>query len=88
MDPRKQIVKWGDAETDKTLHGLAIKEQELIRVLSKLPENSDIFRSKRAKLDELVRQRTEIERMLYQKADHKHYIHEKVIDDSKKDNLA
>jgi len=55
MDPRKQMVKWGDAETDKTLHGLALKEQELIRALSKLPEGSDMHRTKRAKLDELVR---------------------------------
>jgi len=65
MEPRKQIVKWGDAETDKTLHGLAVKEQELIRVLSKLTDHSDVFKSKRAKLDELVRQRTEIEKMLF-----------------------
>lgn len=65
MNPGSQMVKWGDAETDKTLHGLALKEQELIRVLSKLPENSELFKSKRAKLDELVRQRTEIEKMLY-----------------------
>lgn len=49
------MVKWGDAETDKTLSGLAIKEQELIRVLSKLPENSEMYRSKKGKLDELVR---------------------------------
>ncbi len=55
MDPRKQMVKWGDAETDKSLHGLALKEQDLIRALSKLPENSDMYKSKRAKLDELVR---------------------------------
>lgn len=88
MDPRKSTVKWGDAETDKTLNSLALKEQELIRTLSKLPENSDMFKTKRAKLDELVRQRSEIERMLYSKADYKNYLHEKVVDDQKKDNLA
>jgi len=49
------MVKWGDAETDRSLHGLALKEQELIRVLSKLPENSEIYRQKRIKLDDLVR---------------------------------
>ena len=25
-DPRKSMVKWGDAETDKSLNGLALKE--------------------------------------------------------------
>ena len=81
MDPRKGFVKWGDAETDKTLNGLAIKEQELIRAISKLPENSDLYRGKKAKLDELVRQRAEIEKMLYSKADYKNYLHEKVVDE-------
>jgi hypothetical protein len=44
MDPRKSLVKWGDAETDKSLHGLALKEQELIRILSKLPEHSEMYK--------------------------------------------
>ena len=88
LDPRKSTVKWGDAETDKSLNGLALKEQELIRVLSKLPENSDLYASKKTKLDELVRQRVELEKMMYSKADYKNYLHEKVVDDQKKDNLA
>jgi len=50
-------------------------------VLSKLPENSEMFKTKRAKLDELVRHRTEIEKMMYSKADYKNYLHEKVVDD-------
>jgi hypothetical protein len=65
MDPGRQMVKWGDAETDKSLNGLAIKEQELIRVLSKLPESSGMYHEKKSKLDELVRQRVELEKMLY-----------------------
>ena len=40
-----------------------------------------MYKSKRSKLDELVRQRTEIEKMLYSKADYKNYLHEKVVDD-------
>ena len=47
-----------------------------------------MYKSKRSKLDELVRQRTEIEKMLYSKADYKNYLHEKVVDDQRKDNLA
>ena len=26
FDPRRPMVKWGDAETDKTLHNLGLKE--------------------------------------------------------------
>ena len=59
-----------------------------MRAISKLPENSDLYRAKRAKLDDLVRQRSEIEKMLYSKADYKNYLHEKVVDDQKKDNIA
>lgn len=80
-DPRKPFFKWGDADTDKTLHSLSLKEQELQRVLSKLPEHSDMYQAKKRKLDELVRQRNEIEKMLYSKADHKNYLHEKIVDD-------
>ena len=82
------MVKWGDAETDKSLHGLALKEQELVRVLSKLPETSEMYRSKKAKLDQLVNERAELEKMLYSKADYKNYLHDKVVDDQKKDNLG
>lgn len=57
-------------------------------MLSKLPESSDMYRTKKSKLDELVRQRVELEKMLYSKADYKNYLHEKVVDDSKKDNIA
>jgi len=40
----------------------------LIRILSKMPEGSDMYKSKKAKLDQLVRQRNELEKMLYSKA--------------------
>lgn len=57
FDPRRPMGKWGDAETDRTLHNLALKESDLVRTLSKLPENTDLYREKKNKLEEMVRQR-------------------------------
>jgi hypothetical protein len=47
-----------------------------------------MYNVKRKKLDELTRQKSEIQNMLYSKADYKNYLHEKIVDDQKKDNLA
>jgi hypothetical protein len=87
-DPRRTNFKWGDPETDQVLHNLASQEQELLRVLSNLPENSSMYKSKAAKLQNLVRQRVELEKMMYNRADYDQYYKEKVIDDQKKDNIA
>jgi UDP-2,3-diacylglucosamine pyrophosphatase LpxH len=88
MDPRKSSFKWGDAETDNHLHNLAMQEQELFRILSNLPENSAAYKTKANKLEKLVRERVELEKMLYNRADFDQYYKEKVIDDQKKDNIA
>lgn len=87
-DPRKANFKWGDAETDNVLHNLAAQEQELLRILSNIPENSGMYKTKANKLQNLVRQRVELEKMLYNRADYDQYYKEKVIDDQKKDNIA
>ena len=42
-----------------------MKEQDLVRTLSKIPENTDVYREKKKKLDELVSQRSELEKMLH-----------------------
>lgn len=82
-DPRKSNFKWGDAETDNVLHNLASQEQELLRILSNIPENSAMYKTKASKLQGLVRQRVELEKMLYNRADYDQYYKEKVIDDQK-----
>jgi len=87
-DPRKSNFKWGDAEVDNVLHNLSSQEQELLRILSNVPENSSMYKAKKMKLENLVRQRVELEKMLYNRADYDQYYKEKVIDDQKRDNIA
>lgn len=87
-DPRKGFFKWADAETDNVLHNIANQEQELLRIISNLPENSAMYKTKSEKLQEVVRKRVELEKMLYNRADYDQYYKEKVIDDQKKDNIA
>ena len=87
-DPRMTQSRWGDAEVDQTLANLSKQEQELLRILSNVPEDSAMYRTKAKKLEELTRQRIELEKMLYNRADYQQYYSEKVIEDSKRDNLA
>jgi hypothetical protein len=47
-----------------------------------------LYEQKRRKLNDLTAQKSEIQNMLYSKADYKNYLHEKIVDDQKKDNLA
>ena len=87
-DPRKSNFKWADAEMDQKLHNLASQEQELLRIKSSIPENTAKYKQMTTKLDNLVRQRVELEKMMYNRADYDQYYKEKVIDDQKKDNIA
>ena len=87
-DPRRGYFKWGDAETDNVLHNIAGQEQELLRIISNIPENSAMYKAKSEKLQNVVRKRVELEKMLYNRADYDQYYKEKVIDDQKKDNIA
>ena len=87
-DPRKTGFKWADAEMDQKLHNLASQEQELLRIKSSIPENTAKYKKMTAKLDNLVRQRIELEKKMYNRADYDQYYKEKVIDDQKKDNIA
>ena len=81
ISSKKGLVRWGDAETDRTLHGLATKEADLVSLLTKMPDNTPMYKEKEKKLRSLVSQRTELEKMLYSRADHKMYLQEKIIDD-------
>ncbi len=68
-------------ETDNAIHNLQLKEADMVKILAKLPENSQMYKAKKQKLDSIVRERSEIEKMLYSKADQTLYLHEKVVDD-------
>ena len=49
LDPinsKKGLVKWGDAETDRTLHGLATKQNDLVSLLTKMPANTPMYKEK------------------------------------------
>lgn len=86
--PWKSSVMWGDAEVDAKLYKLAEQEQELLRIKSSIPENSSKYKQMTDKLQTLVRQRVDLEKMLNNHADFEQYYREKVVDDQKKDNIA
>jgi len=87
-DPRRGNFKWGDPETENVLNNILLEEQELFKILSNIPENSAMYKTKAAKLESLNRKRVEMEKMIYNRADYDQYYKEKVIDDQKKDNIA
>ena len=87
-DPRKANFRWGDAEVDGQLQRLATFEQELLKQLANIPENTPHYKKKAEKLNSIIKQWVELEKMLFNRADFDQYYKEKVIDDQKWDNLA
>ena len=80
-DPRKANFRWGDAEVDGQLQRLATFEQELLKQLANIPENTPHYKKKAEKLNSIIKQRVELEKMLFNRADFDQYYKEKVIDD-------
>ena len=73
---------------DQKLYNLVAQEQELLKIKSSIPENTTKYKRMTTKLDNLVRQKVEIEKTIYSRADYDKYYKEKVIDNQKRDNIA
>ena len=54
-DPRKASFRWGDPEVDNALHAIASMENELLRIINGLPENTPVYHAKMQELDKLHR---------------------------------
>lgn len=68
-DPRKANFRWGDAEVDGLLHKIAVKEQELLKVLANYPETHPQFTKMRTELENITNQRIQLEKIMFNRAD-------------------
>jgi len=62
-----KVYKQDNPEADGILHDLHTQEYQMAKILSKINENSESYRSKLQKLREMVKWRKELERMLHYK---------------------
>lgn len=80
-DPRKASFRWGDPEVNQALEAMANNEMELLRILSSIPENTPMYKTKSDALSKLVWVRVDVEKTLYSWADYDKYYKEKVVVD-------
>ena len=80
-DPRKASYWYGDAEVENALKSMAEVEMELTWILSAIPANTPMYWTKQEMLENLVWERVELEKVLYNWADYDKYYKEKVIED-------